>query len=442
MGNTGLYKLSVVPIGNMFLLAVLIGVYSYLIFGLGLLGLLTPGIILGASGAYGVLCMLSLKVFKIKLDMSNLAWIVLGLIALHALVNLVGALGPELGFDALWYHLTIPKIWLLARKIFFISDGRYYYSVMPKLAEMTYILPLSVGLNIGPKIIHWTFGLLSTLVIYLLSRKWLSKEYSLLSSLIFYSNLVVGWQSTTAYVDLSRTFFEITALYLFINKSIYKSAIALGLAVCTKLLALGSLPIFIALLISQKYSTKPIIGFVLIVLLVPLPWFLFAYLTTGNPLYPVFSGYDLSSVRYWFDVVTVFIRSPDPLSPIYFMILPIVIIYYKKLPKLLILYSLVAIAVWWVTPRTGGGRFILPYLPAFSVLASFTIKEISNKFIKQSAIAAVVLVFMISLAVRGIANWKNIPVILGYQTQEDFLEKNLDHQFGNNFFYLPDPLSH
>ena len=26
------------------------------------------------------------------------------------LVNLIGALGPELGFDALWYHLTEAKL--------------------------------------------------------------------------------------------------------------------------------------------------------------------------------------------------------------------------------------------------------------------------------------------------------------------------------------------
>ena len=34
------------------------------------------------------------------------------------LVNLIGALGPELGFDALWYHLTEAKLfWRPARLI-------------------------------------------------------------------------------------------------------------------------------------------------------------------------------------------------------------------------------------------------------------------------------------------------------------------------------------
>ncbi len=425
----------------MFTLAVLIGIFSYLIFGLGLLGLLSPGCIWVITLGYAAMCILIVKIPFLRLKPTKMGGILIGLLGLQAVVNLIGALGPELGFDALWYHLTIPKIWLAAHKIFFIPDGRYYYSVIPKIVEMTYIIPMSIGWDIGPKIIHWGFGLLALVGIYKLSRKWLSQEYSILAGVIFYANLVVGWQSITAYVDLGRTFFEITALYLLISKSIYKSALVLGLAISTKLIAIGSLPIFLFLLILEKYPYKTLFKFTVLTLLIPLPWFVFAYIATGNPVYPVFSGYDLSSVRHWSDAITIFFRSADPLTPVYIMMLPLVIYYWKKLPREITFYCLLALGVWFVTPRTGGGRFILPYLPAFSVLSALIIKQITNQAIKKVAIIFVMLISVVSIGYRAVANWKFIPVVTGRQSTQEFLDKNLDKQFGNNYFYLPDSLS-
>jgi len=58
------------------------------------------------------------------------------LIVLQAFVNIIGVFGPELAFDALWYHLTLPKLYLVHHSIFFIPGGLLYYSGMPKIAEM------------------------------------------------------------------------------------------------------------------------------------------------------------------------------------------------------------------------------------------------------------------------------------------------------------------
>lgn len=33
------------------------------------------------------------------------------------LIDFFAALAPELGYDALWYHLTLPKIWLMNHQI-------------------------------------------------------------------------------------------------------------------------------------------------------------------------------------------------------------------------------------------------------------------------------------------------------------------------------------
>ncbi|KKU67913.1 MAG: Dolichyl-phosphate-mannose-protein mannosyltransferase protein [Candidatus Amesbacteria bacterium GW2011_GWA1_47_20] len=205
----------------MFTLAVFIGIYSYALAILGWLGRLGWGEIWGVTTVMLMVGLFHLRKFAVG-QIGHIGLI--GLIIAQAGVNLVGAMGPERGFDALWYHLPIPKIWLEAHKIFFIG-GNLYYSAMPKLVDMLYVWGETPA-----KLMHLVFGLLSTAVTYKLARKWLEQKWALLAAVIFYSNLVVGWQSITAYIDLGRTFFEVLAFYLLVNKKIYKSAIVIGLA--------------------------------------------------------------------------------------------------------------------------------------------------------------------------------------------------------------------
>ena len=201
----------------MFKLAILIGIYSYLIFALGLLGILYRENIIFLTLIFFLIVFFiykrflsinSLKNFKKFKELHKLSVVFLALILLQAFVNLIGALGHELGFDALWYHLTLPKIYLINHSIDYISGGLLYYSAMPKLTEMLYIAGLAVGNEIFPKLIHFSFGILSLIALYKLSVMFLSIKWSFLACVIFYSNLVVGWQSITAYIDLARTFFE------------------------------------------------------------------------------------------------------------------------------------------------------------------------------------------------------------------------------------------
>ncbi len=327
---------------------------------------------------------------------------------------------------------------MLEHKIFFISGGYFYYSVLPQLGETLYTLGLAVGRATWAKLLSWVFGLLATYVTYNLARKYASPKWSLVAAVVFYSNLVVGWLSITAYVELLRTFFEVLAVYLLVDKKIYSAAIVLGLAITTKLFALGTLPIFLVLLLVSKYHWKQLGKFTLLALLVPLPWFIMAYTSTHNPIYPVFSNYNLSSVRSIWDGVTIWFRSPDPLSPVYAITFPLIVIFRRKLPLELLIYCILALAVWWVLPHTGGGRFILPYLPVFSVLATLAISHLKDKYLQKILLGIVVGISLLSAGLRAVANYKYLPVILGYQSTADFLQHHLSTKFGNNFYYLSD----
>jgi len=489
----------------MFVFAILIGIYSYLILALGLLGILYKSYIILLTITYVLinfyfyrrkLKMNLLRCFKTfkKIQKHYISWIkrnllftlLLSILLLQSVINFMGALGPELGFDALWYHLTLPKIYLMKHSVDHIPGGLLYYSNMPKLTEMLYMSALTISNETLAKLIHFSFGILTLIAIYKLSSKFFSQKIALLVVVVFYSNLVVGWQSITAYIDLTRAFFEVMALWGFINwwmkgdrKWLAISAIMLGLAVSTKLLAIGSLLIFIVLIIyrwlhgenkSLKLLARNILLYCFIVISLPLPWFAFSLSHTGSPIYPFFTNiykvnFDvglLDPSRFLFDTWNLLTRSPDPISPIYIIFLPLVLIFYKKFRpemKLVAIYSLLAIVIWYFTSRTGGGRFILPYLPAFSIVVarivdkmgiysssdppsggesrSFKVLDFARTInFRLLCIGLIIFVSLISIFYRGFANSRYIPVILGAQTKEEFLSSNLNFSFGD--FYDTD----
>ncbi len=450
----------------MFGLAILIGIYSYLIFCLGVVGqLYTRNIFiitvlfLAFSFYYhrkDIFSFLRKEHTPIKLD--NLSKTLLVLIVAALIVNLVGALGPELGFDALWYHLTLPKIFLTEHRIFHITGGLFYYSDFPKLVEMYYISALSFSNEIAAKLIHFSFGLLALFALYKFSRKFLDIKYSLLAVVVLLGNLVFAWESTTSYVDLAWTFFEIMALWGFVEwysskerKWIIESGVMLGLAISTKLIAFSSVPIFIILFLlfqkDKKEAIKNSALFTIISIIVSSPWFIYSYLNTGNPFYPLFTNLYPTSLSAAFfnpinvfnDLFNVFLRAADPISPIYLIFIPLLVMVYKKFDKnlkIITVFSVLAILSWYFIPRTGGGRFILPYLPIFSLLAAGVLTSLKSVWIKKYAIGLCILICIITIAYRGLANSKFIPVVLGFQTKDQFLIKNLNFEYGD--FYDTD----
>jgi hypothetical protein len=446
----------------MFALGILIGIYSYTIFALGILGILYRETILIATIIFIISAILFFKKNKYEIPRPTLKnekiRPLFGLFLIMALVNLIGALGPELSFDALWYHLTIPKIFLENHRIDFIPGNLFYYSVTPKLGDMLYIPALALGSEIFAKLIQWGFGILTCFVIYILSRKYFSEKASFFAVLIFYGSLVVAWESTVAYIDLIRTFFELMAVWGIVNyfetrdrKWILEGGVMLGLASATKILALTSLPIFIIFFL--LFEKNKIVGlknaaiFAFCTFLVPFPWLFWSWLNTSNPFYPFFTniypvgaGWELfNPISLAKSLYDLFFRLADPISPIYVIVLPLFFVYFKKITptlKFISIYVMLALIIWYIVPRTGGGRFILPYLPALSILSVGIILAVKNIKLKKYLFVLVIIVCFITIGYRGIANTRYLPVILHLESKDEFLSKNLDFSFGD--FYDTD----
>lgn len=303
------------------------------------------------------------------------------LLLIQILVNLVGALGPELGFDALWYHLTEAKLFLQRHSLAPIPGNLLYWSGLPRLGEVIYMF-------LPGKLVHWGFGVLSAYFIYRLG--------GLASALLWYSTLLVGWLSTSAYIDLMVTAWLLAAVY-------YKKIIFLILACATKLHALA-------------YS--------LLITLFPwgilgvLPFALINWKATGNPVYPFLENFGLEH-DWFFNGFAYWLSRPlrlffDPAYRVGPIILIIFIINYKfsKYYKL----ALLSLAVWFLFPGTDFGRFALFPLALMAVAACVKPKRLIYLLIILQAIAGI--------SGRAWANAK-------YLNRKDFLCRNLKFNFGD-----------
>lgn len=453
----------------MYTLAILTGLLSYCILVLGLTASLTRENIIRVTLFFIIIIIpffirttKRLNKTKIKnitklLKKDRLGLLLLFLILVTAFINFIGVLGPELSFDALWYHLTLPKIYLANQAITHIPGGLLYYSEFPRLTEMLYTIALSITDERGAKFIHFSFGLLSMLIIYKLTKKHVSYKFALAASLSFYSTLVVGWLSTTAYVDLGRTFFEVLTFASFLswwksqnNKDIILAGISLGLAFSVKSLSLGSLPIYLALICMKfikskrkKSITTAAIIFITLSIVTALPWYLLAFLNTGHPFYPIGAGIlgksegltTFSIPGFLTDGWNLILNPDDPISPVFLIFLPVLLYGWKRLKREYLpipAFCLLSYFVWYLTPHTGGGRFFLPYVPMLSILLAITIEKLESRMLKNIYFIIVIFITILHLGVRSVSNAKYLPLVFKKETKENFLAKNLP--FSTNVF--------
>ena len=182
---------------------------------------------------------------------------------------------------------------------------------------------------------------------------------------------------------------------------------------------------------------KSLFGYWFISLLIPMPWFIFSFINTGNPFYPFFSN--IYKVGLNFQPINPFIHRSDSISVVYILIPVVILFVFRKLKlefKIIFLYSLLALIIWYLTPKTDGGRFILSYLPAFSLLFVLCLNLLENRLLKKIILAIIICVSFFSIVYRGIANYKYLPVIFGKETKTEFLTKHLNFKFGD--FYDTD----
>ena len=230
---------------------------------------------------------------------------------------------PPISRDALTQHLAIPKL--------YINHGGIYeipfmvFSYYPMNLDLLYMIPLYFGNDVIPKFIHFSFALLTALLMFFYLRHRTNHIYALFGIFFFLSLPIIIKLSITVYVDLGLVFFSTASLLLIIRwldtgfpiRLLILSAICCGLAMGTKYngtIVFLILSLFVPFLHAKygptdKVSVLNTLGqgmiFALVAILFFSPWMIRNYLWTQNPLYPFYNQ--------WFNNQTAFSHYPGVL---------------------------------------------------------------------------------------------------------------------------------
>lgn len=346
-----------------------------------------------------------------------------------AIINLLNCLIPEVGFDALWYHLTLPKLFLLNHQYFF-PGGLLYYSAMPRLAELLFTPLIKYMGFVGPKLLQFLSGIFICHLLYRHSKKIrLSPLFSWLSVLMFYFIWVISWESSSGYIDLIRALFEYSAIYISLFGNPYLAGILIGLALSVKWHAIVGLLVVVLLTRGKALLTA---------LPIFLPWMLIAKFFTGNYFYPIGEPFmigttlgQVSSNYFQFSqILKRILISPylltqpiedylSPLAGVFLIASVLCLLSSKKIVRITALIAIYGVGALLITPPPTS-RYLIPYLPLLALSFSYLVSRLSPKFQKISICLGIASCLLI-LAGRSLVLYQNLPFLLGKETTNQYL---------------------
>jgi 4-amino-4-deoxy-L-arabinose transferase-like glycosyltransferase len=236
------------------------------------------------------------------------------------------ALAPPIKWDALAYHLQLPRQYLTAGRLVFTPENPYWGH--PQLVEMLYTFAMSFHRAETAALLGWSAGLIFLSGLFGFTNNQLLKikgeKQAQRAAHQADASSTAGWIAVTAvlagytfrfllgwsYTDLFSALFGLAALIAFFQwldtarpAWLLWSGLACGLALGTKwtagVLALG---IFTAAFVYRKQGRLTLKTWLLaglIAFLAITPWLVKNWIITGSPVYPYFIG------TPWFDAARI-----------------------------------------------------------------------------------------------------------------------------------------
>jgi hypothetical protein len=181
-----------------------------------------------------------------------------------------------------------------------VDDVTEYIALYPLTWQLLFGAALAVDGPQAASLLHWITLLMSAVIAASIGRRALGVTSAWLVAAIFVTAPTVLWEATTAYVDLATAMHAglgIGALWMLARdrdrRWLWLAGIQCGLACATKHLAL--VPVGIALTffaISQIRASgwtsvaRRLLVPVVLTLLLPSPWYIRAWMGSGNPFFP------------------------------------------------------------------------------------------------------------------------------------------------------------
>ncbi len=226
------------------------------------------------------------------------------LLGIMLLAGFVLTLTPEIGKDALIYHLAVPRLYLIHQGFYFVPGN--IFAGYPLLGEMHYLLALFLRNDILAKGMNYLLLCGTLLGMGLLARHVLTNQaFPCLSMLIFASIPSVFAVSHAAYNDLFVTFFTLAAIYSFFRWSDQRLTAWLilcglfsGSAAACKYTALLVTPLGCLGILWLAYRNgngaratfRSLVLYLAAAIAAGSPFYLKNWIVLGNPVYPFFYG--------------------------------------------------------------------------------------------------------------------------------------------------------
>ncbi len=399
------------------------------------------------------------------------AWLFL---AILLVMNLIGALAPEVIWDAHSYHLNLARQWLNAGSLVYVPYN--FYSTWPLNLSILYALEMSLlNDSLLPQLTHFTFGVLSMLLIYNYLRPRYGSTAAVFAGILFYSIPVMSWLSTTAISDLGIAYFTLAAVIACLrwiengsSSWLVLAAIETGLSMGAKLTGLFTLALLGLAVVYVGFTKRKTLRCVVqqsvlvsvIALTLALPWYLKSYIQTGNPIFPF--GYSLFGGKYWTEAVnSIFLAQQFGFMGIQrtlidYLILPLrllrpehnpyegpiswlflvgtiwgLIQRHNRTVLNLTVYALITFG-FWMFFTTQQIRMLLPALGALSIVVGIGVAALTSRFRRGPAVATVLTLLII--AEGAIGAWRErsmilddqIRVLTGTMSRDAYLRAHLE----------------
>jgi hypothetical protein len=218
-------------------------------------------------------------------------------------VNLTWSLAPEVQFDALNYHLAVPKLYLDAGGL--VDLPYFFHSYFAHLAEMVFALCMALDGALVAKLMLAVAGWVSAAAVYSLGEMLFSRRVGLWSAALFYLTPLTSWLTGSAHTDLIVSVYITGAVICFVRwyrsqriAWIMAAGLMIGGGVGVKLnaayAAAGIGLALLGLMVSSRQrfgvQIRTAAALVLAAACVALPWYLITYVHTGNPVFPMMNG--------------------------------------------------------------------------------------------------------------------------------------------------------
>lgn len=401
---------------------------------------------------------------------------VLIFVGLIFIIQITQSFAPPLHYDALNYHLTLPKAYLLNEKIenldWLVMSG------MPQTTEMLYLNLMAVAGESAPLLLSCIFGVLTCLALV----GYLQEKLDLESAWVAAASLVGGFTMASSlawgYVDWLGCFFGASTVICLDkfrtigqHKYVLIAGIFAGLAFSTKypagVIFLAGLLVLIWHCWRLRKSLFPVLfQFSIGASIFALPWLIKNLVFTGNPLYPFFfpSG-AMDMVRIgvyqglppfgnWLDFFFLPLRATFygvegtggysvSLGPLFLGLGVLAFLNWETGSKEIksgienaALISLGGIVVWAIGNRISGfliqTRFYYALFPAFAILAGYgyykiTHLDVTKVRIRFIAMLLIFIVLLINVMETGmdLVRMNTLQVVSGVQDRQTYLENNL-----------------